>query len=141
MQTTIPADLLKLKARLDQWRATRKHIRQPLPTELRQAVLKISRRHPYGLVRRVLKIDPWRLNGPTAKKSAPLAARKQQHPAFFSLPTAAVLPGPVSGELSVTNCRLQLERPDGARLTLTLSAFELATTRQLCDDFLRGGKQ
>ncbi len=30
METTIPAELLDLKARLDQWRANRKYLRQPL---------------------------------------------------------------------------------------------------------------
>jgi hypothetical protein len=34
METTIPNELLELKARLDQWRATRKHVRQPIPVEL-----------------------------------------------------------------------------------------------------------
>ena len=36
METTIPAELLDLKARLDQWRANRKYLRQPLPPDLRQ---------------------------------------------------------------------------------------------------------
>jgi hypothetical protein len=31
METTIPNELLDLKARLDQWRANRKYLRQPLP--------------------------------------------------------------------------------------------------------------
>jgi hypothetical protein len=141
MQTTIPADLRDLKARLDQWRANRKYIRQPMPADLRQAAVKISRRHPYGLVRRVLKIDPWRLNGPTAKKSPPTAARNKQHTAFFTLPTDSVLPGSGAGARNAADSRLLLERPDGARLTLTLPALDLISTRQLCDDFLRGGKQ
>ena len=141
MQTTIPADLRDLKARLDQWRATRKYIRQPLPADLRQAVVKISRQHPYGLVRRVLKIDPWRLNGPKTEKSAPVAAPKKQHTAFFTLPPDAVLPGSISGAPSQPDYRLQLDRPDGARLTLTMPALDLVSTRQICDDFLRGAKQ
>jgi len=140
MQTTIPADLRDLKARFDQWRATRNYTRQPMPAELRQAAVRISRRYPYGLVRRVLKIDPWRLNGPTTKKPSQTTARKKQHTAFFTLPTDAVSPGPVSGALSTTDCRLQLERPDGSRLTLTLPALDLASTRQLCADFLRGSQ-
>jgi hypothetical protein len=35
-----------------------------MPAELRQAAVKISRRYPHALVRRVLKIDPWRFNRP-----------------------------------------------------------------------------
>jgi hypothetical protein len=139
MQTTIPADLRELKARLDQWRATRKHIRQPLPTELRQAVLKICQRHPYGLVRRILKIDPWRLKRQTTKNSLPTASPKKGPAAFFSLPTQAVFPGP--GVLSAADYRLQLDHPDGTRLTLTMPALDLISTRQICEDFLRRGKQ
>jgi hypothetical protein len=141
MQTTIPADLLDLKARLDQWRANRKYIRQPMPADLRQAAVKICQRYPYALVRRVLKLDPWRLNGPATKKSAQTTARKKQHTAFFTLPPDAALSGSISGAPSTTDCRLLLERPDGARLTLTMPALDLISTRQLCDDFLRGDKQ
>jgi len=37
MDSTVPADLLKLKDRLEAWRATRKYARQPIPDEFRQA--------------------------------------------------------------------------------------------------------
>jgi len=140
MQTTIPDDLRDLKARLDRWRANRKYIRQPMPADLRQATVKISRRHPYGLVRRVLKIDPWRLNRQATKNSSPTTARNKQHIAFFTLPPDAALSGPISGAPNTTDYRLQLDRPDGARLTLTLPTLDLLSTRQICDDFLRGGK-
>jgi hypothetical protein len=35
METTIPAELLDLKARLDQWRANRKYLHQPLRVRLK----------------------------------------------------------------------------------------------------------
>jgi hypothetical protein len=37
MDSTVPADLLKLKDRLESWRTTRKYARQPIPDEFRQA--------------------------------------------------------------------------------------------------------
>jgi len=37
MYSTVPVDLLKLKDRLEAWRATRKYTRQPIPDEFRQA--------------------------------------------------------------------------------------------------------
>ena len=37
MDSTVPADRLKLKARLEAWRSTRKYARQPIPDEFRQA--------------------------------------------------------------------------------------------------------
>ena len=61
MDSTVPADLLKLKARLEAWRAIRKYARQPIPDEFRQAAAEMTERHPSSLVRRVLKLDPWRM--------------------------------------------------------------------------------
>jgi hypothetical protein len=45
VDSTIPADLLKLKARLEDWRATRKYTRQPIPDEFRQAAAEMARRY------------------------------------------------------------------------------------------------
>jgi hypothetical protein len=141
METTIPAELLDLKARLDQWRANRKYLREPLPEGLRQAVVGASQKYPGLLLRRVLKIDPWRLNKSMAKKPAPAATRKKQQTAFFKLPADAVLPVPASAAPASADCRLQIERPDGARLTLTLPALDLVSITRLAADFLRGDKQ
>jgi hypothetical protein len=141
METTIPADLLELKARFDQWRATRTHNREPLPTELRQAALAISRRCPRSLVRRLLNFDPWRLQRATTKKSAAAAAPNKRQTAFFQLPPDSFVPQPASVPLSIADCRLQLERPDGARLTLTLPNLDLLSIHRLAADFLRGDRQ
>jgi hypothetical protein len=92
MQATIPVELLELKARFDQWRANRKYKRELIPADLRQAAIDISRRYPRALVRRILKVDPWRLNRPASKKTAPVAGRKKQQTTFFTLPTYAVSP-------------------------------------------------
>jgi hypothetical protein len=140
METTIPAELLDLKVRLDQWRASRKYLREPLPNDLRQAVIAISQKYPGMLLRRVLKIDPWRLNRSLAKKPAHAAKRKKQQTAFFKLPTDAVLPAPVLAAPVATDCRLQIERPVGARLTLTLPGLDLVSINQLAANFLRGDK-
>jgi hypothetical protein len=140
MEATIPADLLDLKARLEQWRTTRKYIRQPIPEELRQAVREISNRYPQPLVRRILKINPRRFNEPSANAPARTAHPATRPTPFFSLPADALLPESLSAALSVPHCRLQLERPDGSRLTVTLPELDLASTRQICADFLRGDR-
>ncbi len=57
MDSTLPADLLKLKTRLEAWRATRRYARQPIPDEFRQAAAEMTERHPLSLVRRVLKLE------------------------------------------------------------------------------------
>ena len=53
----IPDDLLELQARFDQWRANRKYNREPIPDQLRDAALEMSRRYPPSLLRPVLKIQ------------------------------------------------------------------------------------
>lgn len=138
MHSTIPADLLELKSRFDQWRADRKYNREPIPDDLRQATIEITRRHPLALVRRVLKLDPWRLQRRATKRAARAVARKKPQAAFFNFPANAALPDPLSPPHSASGCRLQLERADGARLTLMLPALDLTSINRLCADFLRG---
>jgi hypothetical protein len=45
MDSTVPADLLKLKDRLEAWRANRKYARQPIPDEFRKAAAEMTERH------------------------------------------------------------------------------------------------
>jgi hypothetical protein len=84
MNTTIPAELLTLKKRFDDWRANRKYVRESIPDELRNAVLEMSRRHPSSLIHRVLKVDPSRLKKkPLPGRPAPRGTtpkRKAYHP-------------------------------------------------------------
>lgn len=136
MDSTIPADLLKLKARLEGWRATRTYDRQPIPDEFRQAVLEMTRRYSPSLVRRVLKLDPWRLKKLAAK--TPAHTQNLPQTAFFTLAPELAFPQSESAELhNLSGCRLQIERPDGARLTLMLSALNLLSINQICAEFLR----
>ncbi len=136
MDSSVPADLLKLKARLEAWRSTRKYARQPIPDEFRQAASEMTRRYSPSLVRRVLKLDPWRLKKFDTKK--PASARKPPQTAFFTLPTeAAFQQPPSSAPPQAAACRLLIERPDGSRLTLTMPSLDLASTMRLCADFLR----
>jgi hypothetical protein len=58
MKKTIPDEVLALKTRLDHWRATRNHIRERMPADLRQALAELCRRHSPALIRRALKSIP-----------------------------------------------------------------------------------
>lgn len=133
----IPADLLEIKNRLDSWRANRKYLREPMPDDLRRDAAEVSRRYPYSLIRNTLRIDPRRLLGSRAKTNR-IVSRKKSQTAFFKLPPA----NPPSQETAVsahnTGCRVQLERADGSRLTLTLPSLDAAALNSLCRDFLRG---
>ena len=138
MNSTIPADLLELKARFETWRANRKYVREPIPDELWNAAADLSRRCPPSLVGRVLKLDPSRLKKLLIKRSARTSVRKKPQAAFFQLPTDITLlkvePPLPQGPIG---CRVQIERPDGSRLTLTLPSLDLVSISQLCADFLR----
>ena len=131
MKKVSPAEVLAFKTRLNQWRAKRRHLRERMPDELREAIAKLTQQYSPTLIRRVLKIDPWRMNGSITAKTT----RNKPAATFFELPISA----PISTALD--GCRLQLERPDGSRLTLTLPALDLRSARELCADFLRDNKQ
>ena len=68
MNSTIPADLLELKARFETWRANRKYACEPIPNELWNAAADLNRRYTPSLMGRVLKIDPSRLKKPLISK-------------------------------------------------------------------------
>jgi hypothetical protein len=84
VDSTVPADLLKLKARLEDWRATRRYGRQPIPVEFRQAAAEMARRYSPSLVRRILKLDPWRLKKPETKRFD--CVHRQPQATFFTFP-------------------------------------------------------
>ena len=92
VDSTVPADLLKLKARLEDWRATRRYAHQPIPVEFRQAAAEMARRYSPSVVRRVLKLDPWRLKKPETKRSDRVHRKPQT--TFFTLPPDIALPEP-----------------------------------------------
>ena len=138
MNSTIPADLFELKARFETWRTNRKYVREPIPDELWNAAADLSRCYPPSLVGRVLKLDPSRLKKFLLKRPARTSTRRKPQTAFFQLPTE--LPLPEAGSSSPqrpAGCRLQIERPDGSRLTLTLPSLDLVSISRLCADFLR----
>jgi hypothetical protein len=91
MTDQIPSDLLKLKIRLDAWRKKRKYLHQPIPVELRRAVLELCSRYPHSLIRGVLKLQPSRLKSPDKShqtRSAATAARSRARKQ--SIPSATV---------------------------------------------------
>jgi nitroreductase len=141
MDTTIPAELLDLKNRFDHWRSTRKYNCQPIPDELRDAALEMARRFPSSLLQQVLKIQLWSLKKRgAAKRPAPPASPKSSQGAFFKLPTESVLSASVSALPDFSGDRVQIQRPDGARLTITVPSLDLASIQRLCADFLRGSQ-
>jgi hypothetical protein len=74
----------------------------------------------------------------SGQQNASLVDSRSPQTAFFPLPpeSAFLLPAPPAPQ-NLTGCRLQIERPDGARLTLMFPSLDLAYTRQLWADFPR----
>jgi hypothetical protein len=85
-----------------------------------------------------LKLDPSSFKKLLIKRSTRTSVRKKPQAAFFQLPTEIALPK-VEAPLpqSPIGSRLQIERPDGSRLTLTLPSLDLVSISRLCADFLR----
>jgi hypothetical protein len=142
MYSTIPADLLELKSRFETWRTNRKYVREPIPDELWNAAAGLTRRYPTSLVGRALKLDPSKLKKLLIKRSARASVRKKRQAAFFQLSTGMALPEVEAPLPQIPiGCRLQIERPDGSRLTLTLPSLDLVSISLLCADFLRSWRR
>jgi len=134
MDTNIPADLLELKVRFDEWRKTRKYIRSRIPDDLRLAATEMLHRYPPALICSVCRISRNSLSRIVAAKKSPKRTKVKER--FFTLPP--VTPPELVRCTSQFNggCRIQLERPDGLRLTLILPMLDSTTITSLCGDFL-----
>jgi hypothetical protein len=98
----------------------------------------MTKRVSSSLLLKVLKVQVWHLkNRGGTKRSHRGAAPKSSKPAFFKLPRP-VTQTPTESLTAQTSTayRLQLERPDGSRLTLTLPSLDAAALNALCADFL-----
>src|SRR5262245_52403603 len=84
LDSTIPADLLELKARFETWRTNRKYVREPIPDELWNAAIDLGRQYPTSLVGRILKLDSSRLIK-FLQRLAHTSTRKKPQTAFFQL--------------------------------------------------------
>lgn len=141
----------------DQLRGAAREMLRRYPPSLIHRVLKVD---PSRLKKRPLaKRSAPRAAAPNKKKPTPLrhtrpgapklkskssSSRAQvsalPQPTFFKLPAVASLPLDSSSAHTLTPYRLQFERADGSRLTLTLPASDASLIHSLLADFLRGGK-
>jgi hypothetical protein len=130
MDTNIPAELLDLKARFDEWNKTRKCIRSRMPDDLHLATIEMLRRYPPAIISDHCRISRSTLN---RLRRDPEKSHKKSKPKgpFFTLPSPS-LPEPPSAN---GGCRIQLERPDGSRLTLILPLLDSSTITSLCGRF------
>jgi len=141
MDVSLPDDLAQLKARFDHWRKNRK-ARSPIPQDLLQAARDLLDRYKVGTICRACRLHPTSLKRRGSSRAKPAKptvkpALKTQA-AFFSLPPTVPAPElPVPARLAAQDCRLVLERPDGARMILVAPHLDAATLNSLCSNFLR----
>ena len=132
MTTNIPSDLDDLRRQFEAWRETRTK-RSKTPEHLLNAATELLDRYSVSLICRVCRISPRLLRRQTS--SAPSSCSRFQAPEFIPLPLA--IPQAAFSTQAQADFKLLLERPDGARLTLSLPALDSATISALCANFLR----
>ena len=120
MDSIFPQDLLDLKLRVDHWRTTRRFIREAIPTELRQAITECLSRHPVRLIKKALKLDPYRFR---ITSSPPVSV-----PASIE---------PVRPDL----CQIRIDRRDGSHILITLPPSSVDIIKVICAEFLSGGSR
>ncbi|MGH7811202.1 MAG: hypothetical protein ACREP5_13075 [Candidatus Binatia bacterium] len=135
MNATVPSDLLKLKAQFEHWRKTRSN-RSRIPAPLRQAAIDLLDRYSASAICRACRLHPHVLKPPAVSKPRARKPTTTTAQVFFPLPAAEALPPASWPHLAQADCRLVLERPDGARLTLALPRLEATTLETLCSNFL-----
>lgn len=132
MTTPIPADLLNLKSQFEAWRKARPK-RSKTPDHLLDAAANLLDRYSVSTICQACRINPrvFRRHSASAKSLSMLEAAPVAE--FFPLSLAI----PQSGPHPPADCRLLLERPDGARLSISLPHPNDALISALCSGFLQ----
>ena len=134
MDSTFPQDLLDLKIRVDHWRTTRRFIREALPSELSDAITESLTRHPVRLIKKALKLDPYRFR----KASPPVSVRPRDHQRidFVALPHPSVPASvePVRPDL----CQIHIDRRDGSNILITVPPSCVDIIKLICAEVLSG---
>ena len=141
MTQSMSDDLARVSADFERWRSEAAG-RGRIPDRLWRAALSLLHTHAPSTVCRELRLSPAELKKwPQALAATPAAARVTP-PTFVEL-RAIDLTAPITrpaadlglGEAPV---RLELTRPDGARLVLDVPATHWARVEALCAAFLAG---
>lgn len=140
MDSNFPQDLLDLKNRIDHWRLTRRFVREALPAELREAIIQILSPHPVSLIKKALKLDPYRFRTSSViTSSAARPATTVQRIDFVPL-THPALPSTVESTCS-SLCQIRIDRRDGSNILITVPPSNSDIIRNICSDFLSGASR
>lgn len=131
-----PDQLTQTRAAFEAWRANRRG-RQRIPESLWNAAASLLNTYSLSVVARELRLNPKDL-----RQRQRGTANPGRRPRFVELTGVAL----ASGQTTVSNgpkgpgseIRLNLERGDGSRLSVTLSSAEWERVEQLWTAFVRG---
>jgi hypothetical protein len=137
MDSPAPADLSDLKAQLDSWRQSHRK-RSRIPDHFYQAAVSLLDRYSVSTICRETRLRPASLrhHAQQSRKTSP-----PQSPAptsFLQLQMADFLPGSAPQLPAQGSFRLQVERVDGTRLTLSVPTLDSPTINSLVANFLHG---
>lgn len=143
---TATDDLARTRHAFERWRANRR-ARTRIPQELWEKAVALLSNHPITRVARELRLDPAELKKRRHAPALPLPRDTSASPQFFALDAAElnrrngsgplIELTPTSRQLTHNNLRLQIERADGHRLTLSVPSSEWKQVETLCSLFLR----
>ncbi len=138
-------DLTRTRHSFERWRAKRQR-RTRIPEDLWDRAISLLDHHPITRVARALRLDPAELRKRRLASHPPLMPNSAPQPHFLealasdlSPATAATLTPDPRRPRPTTEAawRLQIERADGNRLTLSLPSSEWAQVQALYSLFLR----
>ena len=128
-------DLDNTRAAFEAWRAGRTHPTARIPDPLRQAAVALLDHYSFAEVCKALALRSTSLRKLQRELSVSTLEAAALPPAFIELSPLPVAHHQPQGP--APSCRIVLERPDGARLALSVPVLDWARLDALCHGFLR----
>ena len=138
-------DLARARHAFELWRAKRQR-RTRIPPELWDKAVALLADHPITRVARALRLDPAELRKRRLAAHLPLMPNSAPQPRFLQVPASDLSPATAESltpdprrprRTMEAAWRLQIERADGHRLTLSVTSSEWAQVEALYSLFLR----
>ena len=114
----LPARLVSLRRRFEEWRRTRK-VRSPIPESLWAAAVTLAKKHGLHRTAKALRVNYYALKKRVEEKAATGAGNAPKGDAATFLELAAASPMP-SIRADSCECTLELENTDGAKMRIHL---------------------
>ena len=110
------------------------------PDHRRLTIIQILSHHPVSLIKKALKLDPYRFRTSSViTSSAARPATTAQRIDFVAL-THPALPSTVESTCS-SLCQIRIDRRDGSNILITVPPSNVDIIRNICSDFLSGASR